>query len=96
MLGPQLAGLFGVFEPPRRRAGKIDDDQIGPAVAVKILCPRAEGIAVALRIVDRSLFDDRVHLPIRRFVPDKAGRDVQLAVFVEIPHGDPFTAKDRI
>ncbi len=90
---PGLTFLLGLLEPMRLDAGKTDNDQIRAAVAVDVLGEIAKRIAVTVRIELSGLFQDRDHVPIGRGVVDRAGRDIELAVVIEIADRSPFAAK---
>ena len=93
VLGPQFAGLLGVLEPPGGRAGKIDHEQIGPAIVIHIFRKAAERIAVAAGVHVRGLLRQVVHLPVGGLIPDPSGGNVQLAVLVEIGYRYAFAAE---
>ncbi len=93
VLLPRPFFALGIFKPPGRRAGEIDHNHIGPAIAIEIAREGTEGVAVIVGIVFGRLFGDRVHFPIWRGVPDVAGYDVQLAIFVDVADGDAFGAE---
>ena len=91
-----LPGAFGVvriLKPPGLLARKVDDQQIGPAVAVDVVCEIAEAVAVVMRVVFFGLVRHHVHLPIGRRVVDAAGGDVHFAVVIEIADRDAFAAE---
>src|SRR5262249_55693639 len=43
-----LRGIAGILEPPGLFAGEIDDDQVLPAVAIDVLGPVHESVAIRL------------------------------------------------
>src|SRR5262249_40444689 len=108
MLLPRVLGSVArILEPPGLLPGKIDDDEVLPAVVVQILSPVHERVAVCLDVEAVSLFAEDVHRPFaltrpsatlsRRergwlLVPNGAGGNVEPAVVVEIAHTDAFAA----
>ena len=88
---------LGVLQPVARGAGEVDDDEVGPAVAVEVFGPAGEAMAVgAVAVVVVAEFADRVHLPVGRLVPRLAVEDVHLAVLVHVGDGDAFGAEDLV
>src|SRR5207244_4230774 len=56
-----------VLVPVARLAGEADDQQVRPAVAVEVVRPAGEALAVALR-VELAVLTDDVRLPVGRLV----------------------------
>src|SRR5487761_1234307 len=90
---PRSGGGLGVLEPPGLFAGKVDYDQVGPAVAIDVVGEVAKAVAVAVRIVFFGLFGDDAHLPVGSGVVDAAGRKVGPPIVIEIADGRPFATE---
>ena len=85
---------LGIFVPMARSAGEADDDKVRPTVAVEIVGPASEALAIAARaIAEVAGLANLVLLPVRRFVPVIADQDVQFAVLVHIGDGNALGAK---
>ncbi len=80
-----VAGLaLRVFVPGATLAGEIDDDRVGPAIAIDVLGEVLEAQAVAPRGIVASDGPDLVHLPPGSLVPHVPGKDVEPAVAVDV------------
>src|SRR5687768_12936704 len=93
---PRPDCILWILVPNGRRAGKADDDQVVPFVAIYIVHEVGERIAVAQWVVLEGGTAHRVHLPGGRLIPDVASGDVGRAVVVEVADGSPLAAKLRI
>src|SRR5262249_13844374 len=93
-----VAGLvLGVLVPVARLAGEADDDDVRPAVAVEVLGPAGEALAVVAQAVAVvAELADLVHLPGRRFVPGLAVDDVGPGVAVDVGDGHALGAEDLV
>ena len=90
---PRPARRLRILEPPRVLAREIDDQQIGPAIAVYVIGEVAKAVTVIVRIVLLRLFDDRVHLPVGRGKIDESGRDIVAAIVIEVADRGSFAAE---
>src|SRR5262245_35055105 len=76
------------------RARKIDDDQVRPAVVIDVVRPASETMAITIRaIAVAAWFLNLVHLPVRRLVPDFAGKNVRPSVPIDVGYGHAFGAE---
>src|SRR5204862_1971518 len=98
VLLPVAVGPFGVLVPVARLAGEADDDDVLPAVAVEVLGPAAEALAVDVLVAVAVVLAgaDLVHLPVGRLVPDLAVDDIQFAVLVDVHDGDALGAEGGV
>ncbi len=90
---PGAVGGSRLFEPPGFLARKVDHDQVGAAVAADVVGKVLKRRAVVVRIVLGRILDHRHQLPVGCGKVDGSGRDVELAVAVEVPNRDTFAAE---
>lgn len=88
--------VLGILVPEARSAGKPDQDQIVPSVAVHVVAKVAKAVAVAFRAVVFAGCANLVHLPIGGLVPDISGHNVNLAVVIDVERGHAFGAEGFI
>jgi hypothetical protein len=91
--GPKLAFFLGVLVPPGCPARMVLHDEIRVAVAIDVIGEIAERIAIRFGIVGLWLFHDGDHVPVGSCVVDRASRNVELAVVIEIADGTALAAK---
>src|SRR5687768_3814282 len=73
------------FVPRRLLPREPEDQDVGPAVLVEVVCVGEEVRRVPLRVHRRALVVLVLLLEVRPLVPERPRREVELPVLVEVP-----------